>query len=55
MNDAAHPGMPLEDELIFMNGDNSSLSVFKKNNHQSEGTFAVALLGTVGEHILTGW
>lgn len=58
MNDASHLGVPLEGELIFMDGNSNSLSAYKKNNHQvsssegEEGTLAVAPLITVGEYIL---
>jgi len=51
--------MPLVGELIFMDGNNISLSAYKKNNHQvsssegEEGTVAVALLVTVGEQTMS--
>lgn len=57
MNDAPHLGMPSEGELIFIDGNNISLSAYKKNNRQvsssegEEGILAVAPLVTVGEHI----
>lgn len=57
MNDASHLWMPSKGELIFMDGNNISLSAYK-NNHQvsssegEEGTLAVSPLVTVGEHTL---
>lgn len=60
MNEASHLGMPLEGELIFMDGNNISLSAYETNNQQvsssegEEGTLTVAPLVTLGERILMG-
>lgn len=58
MNDASPLGMPLEGELVFIDGNNISLSAYKEKNRQvsssegEEGTLAVAPLVTVGERVL---
>lgn len=58
MNDASHLGTSSEGQLISMDGNNISLSAYKRNDHQvsssegEEGTLAVAPLVAVGEHIL---